>query len=550
MGASWRPGAAALLLVLAAALAPPAAGQPSHINLGAVYQFTDPEGDVVVTKDDVVGQLPLGDADFSAVDVTTVHVYEDSGPAGDQAPILHVLITTAGDSELTSNYTVSFTLVKGPTSLPASNASGRSFSFAATPAGTQARAAISLAQLGAVGGDQVTGLRVTATQTDQGALPVTQDDQTGVDQAPDTGAEAPPYTVFRPRQPTDLELAVLRLGDGTSPSLSARDPDQIPYSVRLTNNGLDPETLTFSQGVTPSPRGADEPIPLMAEVLTPFTLAPGDSRTFDGSFDFDSAAEAQYRVTFTVANETRGTLAEAVATITVERTKPLPEEREVKPAGLTFLTGAAESAGFDDAFGSYAELALLALIVLLVILAIYLLLALGRTTLDDGPAPEAPWPDDAPRGRSRGVAPGPGGIAETVRASDAAPPALFPDQPAAPADAEPETDAAALAAAFAPDPVEAATAPLPVAPAGAPAKVRIEEVRHTPTEPDAGQRVTTEVLLRNEGPTASLRVTLSVDGKPAAERTVQVPSRATKAVELPWTAGPGDNRVRIQAFPA
>jgi hypothetical protein len=80
--------------------------------------------------------------------------------------------------------------------------------------------------------------------------------------------------------------------------------------------------------------------------------------------------------------------------------------------------------------------------------------------------------------------------------------------------------------------------------------VRIEEVRHTPRQPTPGEGVRTEVILRNDGPAATLRIVLMVGGAQAAERTVQVASRATKAVELPWTAGPGDNRVRIQAFPA
>jgi hypothetical protein len=224
---------------------------------------------------------------------------------------------------------------------------------------------------------------------------------------------------------------------------------------------------------------------------------------------------------------------------------PVPGEREVKPAGLTrlpFLTTGAEALGFDGLFGSYGEAVVLAFLILLTILALFLLLALGRSTTKGEPAPEAPWP--AERAMPAAFA-GPGGVAETVRATG-------PPPQAAPAEDVP-ADFGALAAAAeqlaTPEPAPpVAAAPLPTA--AEPMRIRIEEVRHTPSEPEAGQGVTTEVILRNEGPSATLRIALSVDGKPAAERTVQVPSRATKAVELPWTAGAGDNRVRIQAFPA
>jgi hypothetical protein len=237
---------------------------------------------------------------------------------------------------------------------------------------------------------------------------------------------------------------------------------------------------------------------------------------------------------------------------------PVPGEREVKPAGLTFLTNTAESLGFDAAFGSYGEAFLLALLVLLAILALFLILALGRSTTKGEPAPEAPWPVE--RAMPAAFA-GPGGLAETVHARPAAAPSdALP--PAGGAETEQLADFGAMMAAAQelaePEPASAAepapapfaaAAPLPTA--AEPMRIRIEEVRHTPREPEAGQAVATEVILRNDGAaSATLRIALSVDGKAAAERTVQVPSRATKAVELPWTAGAGDNRVRIQAFPA
>lgn len=568
MGASWRPGAAALLLVLAAALVPPAAMAGS----AAAPELSDPAGDQAVDA----GPLVLGGFNDDAMDDVDLvaawleeRTIDCTGEAAGTCPRVTLVVQTTAGWRPDGTMTVGFAVKKGPASLPQSTATEAGTAFTLTVAGTTVtgidnatavsgadglRISLPMPKLGATGGDLLTGLAISTSRFSDGTLQdVDADDQTGTD----TAGPGTDYTFARPAVNPRILLDVVSVDGRPGSRPPAREGTApFPVIVRITNLGADADRVVAAMSLMA--RGADgKTAEVLADLADPAAgdlLGPGEDleRTFTVT---PPALEGLTTMDLSfLARSERGAQASAQVPVTfAQAPTPPPAEREVKPAGLTFLTGAAESAGFDDAFGSYAELALLALLVLLVLLAIYLLLALGRTTLDDGPAPEAAWPDEAPaRGRGGGVAVGPGGIAETVRASDAAPPALFPDAPPAEgaAEPEPEIDAAALAAALAPEPVKEAAAPLPVATGASSPKIRIEEVRHTPTEPDAGQPVTTEVLLRNEGPTASLRVTLSVDGKPAAERTVQVPSRATKAVELPWTAGPGDNRVRIQAFPA
>jgi hypothetical protein len=334
--------------------------------------------------------------------------------------------------------------------------------------------------------------------------------------------------------------------------------------VRITNLGTDPDRIVAGlEYAAKSADGKEQALAVdLADPATGPVIEPGESldRPFtvvppelDGLKTMD--------LTIKAVSE-RGAAGHVAVHVSFHVDAPAPGEREVKPAGLSrlpFLTTGAEALGFDEAFGAYGEAFLLALIVLLVILALFLILALGRSTTKGEPAPEAPWPVE--RAMPAAFA-GPGGLSETVHATPATvPPGARPQAADADAEADQLADVGDLGALMAaaqelaePEPA-AAPRPAPAAAAlptsAEPMRIRIEEVRHTPREPEAGQSVATEVILRNDGPSsATLRIALSIDGKPAAERTVQVPSRATKAVELPWTAGAGDNRVRIQAFPA
>jgi hypothetical protein len=480
-----------------------------------------------------VNDHPLSDVDLTAAFV---------GEFGNLTRI--TVQTSAGWT--TGQMVLTFSVRQGPSSLPASTAHGQAFtltingSSASGAAGANAattpdglRIDVPSKTLGATGGDLLAGLNITTSRTDPGQLQgVAQDDQTATDSAGPGKA----YTFTRP--PVTAHIRI----EAAGPSTVEGTGQHLTIPFRLSNDGLDPDSATLTLNAT----GLLGSLPSGAPTQT-FTLPPASSRTvnvtIESAPDGHLGTPGDHAVTVR-ATSTLGGSSQAHVTVHIPAAAtPPPTERAVKPAGLGFLSKTAESMGLDDAFGSYAEAALLGLIVLLVIVAIFLLLAVGRTTMAAEAATVAPWPEDAPRPRTLAAA-GPAGISETVRATPAS---------SAPAATEPEDDAGALAALLAepaPEaaPLPAVVAPLPTAATGA--RIRIEEVRHTPREPEAGQAVSTEVILRNEGPSTTLRISLSVDGKPAAERTVQVPSRATKAVELPWTAGAGDNRVRIQAFPA
>lgn len=543
MGASWRRFAApALLLVLVAAAAPlplAAAGTASD------PEVTDPAGDQAVNNGPVPVPVPgVNDQAFDDVDVVGAFVSEFG-------PLTRVTVqTTAGWT--TGSMVLTFNVTKGPTSLPSSTAStprpvtvyvngtdvaGINGSAAATTDGLRIEFRTTTA-LGAVGGDLLADLAITTARTDTGNLQdLGQDDQTGSDAAGPGRA----YTFERPPVAGHIRIDILggtAGGRAFSGGTATGDfPSGSTVRVRLSNDGLDPDDVSVAVS---RPGGQ----PVGSNLTQAVSVPAGETRTATIALTFPDGAvpSGNTDLTFT-ATSTLGGHAATALHIVVPSTPNPPGEREVKPAGLAFLTGAAEGMGLDGAFGSYAEAFLLALIVLLVILAIYLLLALGPSTLAGEAAPEAPFPDEAPAPAPRAPASraGPSGMMQTVRASRNPKPTVVPVPMDEPDEPEPEDE----------EPLDFAPTPAPAMPtAAAPVAIRIEDVRHEPREPEAGQRVVTEVILRNEGPASTLRLALSVDGKPAAERTIQVPSRATKAVELPWTAGPGDNRVRIQAFPA
>lgn len=548
MGASWRSLAApVLLLVLAAAWAP----LPAQAGSASDPELTDPAGDEAVDEGSVPVIPGLNDVDFGDIDVVAAFVSEFGN-------LTRITVQTSSGWS-TGSLVMSFRVGPGATSLPGSTASGAAFTVhvngtaVAGVAGASAatttdglRIDLPTTGLGAIGGDLLLGLSLNTSRTDPGNLQgIAQDDQTGTDVA----GPGRDYTFARPPVSPRLDLAIVSVG-GKAGAFTATEADcVVPVVLRITNLGLDPDG--WQVGVSSVPPLADPPV--FTQAFTPIDGGATSETTVPISLkDMDEGAIA---LTFTVSSE-RGAKATAGTTLTIDLPSAPPADREVKPAGLAFLTSGAEAVGFDDAFGSYGEAVLLALLVLLVILAIFLLMALGRSTTRGEPAAEAPWPTE--RAMPAAFA-GPGGLAETVRAKQAPPSAAKGDGD----DDEELADFGTLVAAASnpaeeplpparsPAPAKATGAgPLATAPGAGSPRIRIEEVRHTPREPEAGQGVRTEVILRNEGPSAALRIALSVDGKPAAERTVQVPSRATKAVELPWTAGPGDNRVRIQAFPA
>ncbi len=514
--------AALLLLVLACALPAPAAAQdaPAHINLGTAYRIDDPAGDVAVSADPLVSQVVTPPA-FSDVDLRTVHVYEDFGPAGDQPSDLDLLVTTAGAIQDAAAFQVSFNITRGPTSLPTSTASGRGFNFSATPTAvgsSSARVTVPRAVLGAVGGDLLTNLTVTATRFDGGDLPVPQDDSTGTDQAPDAGTTAPPFTFFRPASASlfDVQVSAIAGTSGKAADFPAGTTDA-DVTLTITNLGLDAEGYSLTVAADPP---LDDPPVFTLELRI---LPGGGSETRTVPISLQGVQST--RLTFTVRGE-RGGMASDQATLSVAAVVPPAAQRGVVPAGLGFLTPAAESLGLDGPFGKYAELALLALLVLLAILALYLLLALAPSTLKGSAVPDAPpLPARAPRD-----------------AGDAA------AAPATVADAAASTGArrGGPASTGGPPPATPPPAPIPPAPV---ASLSILSVTHDPDAPEEGEDVHTEVVLRNGSATRQVRVVLALDGTDIDEAAATLPAFATKSVRLAWTAGPGENRVKVRVLP-
>lgn len=506
--------AAALLVGLAF---PPGGAQDIPAHVQPTYFLGDPAGDVATTSDPIVGQIvpPPG---FSDIDLRNITLYEDRGAAGDQAAQLVVLITTEAAIESGADFQVRFNVTKGPTSLPTSTANGRGFAFTATAAAgaTAASVSIPVAALG-VGGDLLANLTVTSTRFDDGDLPVAQDDSTGTDQAPDAGTAAPPYTLHRPPAASLWTVEVTGIGatTGSTATLPAGSAT-IDIQLNITNGGLDEEGYSLS--VTADPP-LDEPPVFTLELR----LLPGggsETRTVPISL---AGVEGTLRLTFTVTGE-RGGKGTDSAILTLAAPAIPPAQRDVVPAGLDFLTPAAEGLGFDGAFGKYAELALLALLVLLAILAIFLLLALAPSTLKGAASDEAP-PLPPESGSPTASA------ASTARAA----PAVPTPRPSTPATATP---GAPTAGAVPPAPVPATTG------------LRIASVAHEPPEPEPGQEVATEVVLRNDGSTRQVRVVLARDGTDIDEATLTLPAYATKNVRLAWTAGDGDNRIKVRVLPA
>lgn len=517
--------AATVLLLVLAACAPSAwAGTADDPDL------QDPAGDQAIDgpySSAGVPTLPVVNPDtFDDIDLVSAWFQQGRSDCVGAAPmtcpsVVLTVTTSAAWSGGTLNAT--FQLQKGPTSYANSTAAGQTFSVlvqgtsvsgipnataAVTPAGLEVR--IPLPRLGAVGGDQLTGLALATTRTNVGLVTdpsATQDDSTGTDEA--SGGRA--YTLLRPTPRAALDLSIAQTGGKAGNAATLTERTTVDVALRAYNVGTDPDQVTLTIA-------SDPPLKKAPAAPAAIDLPQGDVRTVTVPVSLEGMAEGTIRVTFT-ATSRNGATDDAVAVLVLD----LPDApREVKPAGLDFLSPAAESMGLDGAFGSYAELALLSLIVLAVILAVFLLVALAPSRLVGTSAAEAP--------------PLPEGAAGS---GDQAPAALAPTRAPSPVPAPARPPAAA-------PPVPPAD-PAAATVAGA---LKIESVTHAPEAPEEGAPVTTEVVLRNPGPTRQVRVVLSRDGADVDEKPVTLPARATKTVRLSWAAGAGENRVKVRVLPA
>ncbi|MEK6975268.1 MAG: hypothetical protein AABY18_02885 [Candidatus Thermoplasmatota archaeon] len=516
-----RLRAAAVLLLVAAAWAPVA-----HAGTAADPELEDAAGDQAVTRPggpDLPPLIPgVNDESFDDIDLVAAwfeqpRTVDCVGENALDCPDLALLVATTA-SWTTGTLTATFRVERGPTSYAASTATGQTVTLTVTgttvtglPNATAAvgpdglRIQVGIGRVGAVGGDLLTGLNLTTTRTDLGAVTdptVTQDDQTGTDAA-GPGAN---YTMARPTPTAGVDVGVAQVGNKTGNALTTQERGTYDVRLRISNLGTDADAYTLAVSSDPPlkqpPVLSTVAIPLAgdAQATVPISLAGMDPGTI--------------RVTFTVTT-TRGATDTAVAVFSFA---PPASEREVVPAGLDFMTPAAESLGLDGAFGKYAELVLLALIVLLVILAIFLLVALAPSTLAGSAAPEAP----------------------PMKGGDQAPAGLLPlVAPAKKADADDDE----------PEDEEGDGGPTPPA-ATVGGALKIESVTHEPEAPEEGEEVTTEVVLRNPGPSRQVRVVLAADDLDRDEAALTLAARATKTVRLSWTAGPGENRVRVRVLPA
>ncbi|MEK6985049.1 MAG: hypothetical protein AABX89_01530 [Candidatus Thermoplasmatota archaeon] len=573
-------GALAIVAVaLLVALAP--VGATSH---GTVSLVTDPADDQVVAPNPCLSTNQPAFEGADLLGITLSLVGDVAGPTLQDVYTLTIATTAAiPESQVT---TLSFQLSKGPTSLPTSAADGavRTLTFQGTaPPGGKGRVntgpsglsySFEASDLGAVGGDLLHNVSAATSDLDEGALPapLTQDDCTGSDRAPDSGA-AGTFTFARPPVAGTLTLrllggtATLSSGpvsfSGTTLEL-AEPPQSLRLDLAVTNSGLDADRVELRLG------GATQTLQLAAGASENVALATNQT--------FPTGA-----TTLTVmATSTLGGTAQSRLTLTVAPPTPTAE-REVKPAGLAFLSPVATGLAFDNAFGSYAELALLLLLVLLIVAALFLAVTLTRPWVrahTDVGHVEAPpgatarvelvvdrlkrgveraravlrssdWPatlsgGDGERGVELGLD---GSTTLEVRIPHGAAPkerARFElDLVPIAADGSERPDRAAHANVT----VQAGLPTTPLGPGYVVAGIQLAGVEHEPSRPRPGETVTTTATVRNGGSSpAPLRVALLVDGAPRAEARIQVPARSATLVPLTWVAGAGANQVKVQVF--
>lgn len=493
-----RLRAAVVLLLVAAACAPPAdAGSAQDPEL------TDPAGDQAVDRTIPAGVPQLSDDAFDDIDIVAAWFEQARADcAGDAEPGclgLGLVVATTGAWTSTSKLTATFRLLRTQDSYAHSTANGQLVTLNvtgssvtgvanATAAVTPEGLRIALPTLGAVGGDQLAGLNLSTSRTDPGLVTdaqATQDDATGTDEAGPASA----FQVERPARLGRWSIRILSVDGQAGARAELTEPHDVAISYEVTNLGTDRSMYAVQV------RG--EGLPGFQGVAHTGELDPFGAARHNVTVTMGGAQPGDLRVRFLLGST------EPLATATIAYAPPAAE-RGVVPAGLDFLTPAAESTGLDDAFGKYAELAMLALLVLIVIIAVFLLVALAPSTLAGVAAPEAP---------------------PAAAGADAPPAGVLP--PAA----------------------HVASAPHEEPPEAGPG-ITIESVSHEPDAPEEGEPVRTEVVVRNPGRTRQVRVVLSLDDRDEDDKAITLPARATKTVTLGWIAGPGENKVRVRVLPA
>lgn len=573
----------------ALALALPGVAQAAP---GAI--LTDPAGDQDVTR----GPLAAQDA-FGQVDVIGVTGELNGGT-------LDLAIATSAATTASERIVLRFTVDKGPTSYANSTARGVPWSLTIVDesvsgtANATAQAAdavlhvlVPLASIDAVGGDVLGNLTVTTSDTSDGTAPVTLDDISGTDHAPNSGTAA--FTIPRPAIQAGLQLlpqgGTLRDASGKSSisgasATTASANATVTFDLLVSNTGTDPDVVALA--TPPKPAG-------VADVrVNPQSLSLDAGRLAPVTVTVTLSGPAPKDILLPVtATSVRGGTAQTTLTVKLTAVAPpAPVERTPVPEALKVLTPLAEGLHLDDALGEYAELALLLFFLLLAVAVVFLAMFLVRkpyVAVSVSPKRAIVTPGNAAEfrvevaSRRRRLGPARG----TLHADGAAFPAALslagsrrgleepvdldlPAQPVegtlrvqVPEDATDkdrqvvEVDVVPLAEDGTPMPshrgrakVEVKAQPSARSATYASARdIQLAEVRHSPPNPRPGAPVSTAATIHNDGAaTAALRVVLQLDGKAVAEERVEVPPRGSRQVTLAWTAGAGRNQVKVQVF--
>ncbi len=387
---------AAMLTVAVALVALPWAAS-AQAGDGAVV-VTDPAGDQVVTP----GQLVVTPPAMAQVDVIRV----SAALAGAN---LTMTVETSAAITASETVTLQFSVLRGPTSMDGSTASGVAYTItvvngvadgvlgAQVTGGLTTKVAITfpLVSVEAVGGDLIGDVSVTTQDTHGGDAPppVTQDDSQGTDRAPDIGGGGP-YTIPRSAISPGLSLTIT---GGTIHQRTACQPGKscpvtfedtrfedsqaivrdgnatIVYDLIIANTGTDADV--FNLGVAAQPKYGNAQLD-----KTSLQLLHGTTGQAQLTLQLERAPTGSVVVAVQAAS-TRGAVSQVDAKVLVQIpvAPPPPVGRTPVPEQLGFMTPLATGMGFDKALGDFAELALLALFILLAIVAVYLIMFLTRS---------------------------------------------------------------------------------------------------------------------------------------------------------------------------
>ena len=589
-----RAHSAAFVSLLVLALLAPATAQTGTGNIAPIERITDPANDQEVTSS--LPEGAPGRPTYASTDITTVSVGESAGN------VLFVVKTSAAITDAT-NIVLHFGVEEGPLSLEGSTADGADFTVSAqggvvtgvdnatvTSSAGETTITIPKIRLGAVGGDLIVDLAVDASEHDDGATQFPVDDSEGSDRAPDTDA-AEPYMVDRIPPNAAISFVALggilydlnrtQIGTFSGAAATLTDPNgDVAYKLRITNDGTDSEDVNVTRA-TGLPQGVSslDPSPQKA------TLLPGQSVNVTLELRFVAASGTVTAQVAAAGN--RGSSATLPLTITIDAGTITTgsDGRQVTPAGLKFLTPAAEAVGFDGPFKDYAELAfLLACVLLLVILLFLLLFLRGGAWIKVRVSPkhavvvpggvarfevamsakggdrvartllQGAWPAGLQFGGQRATSEqasdlsvaksGTSGVLEVHVPGTVEPKARQTIE----IDATPIVDGETVTKRRGHAKVTV-QAGLVSHGEGADLEVHLTGIQHEPARPVPGSTVTTTATIQNDGASAAhMRVVLMLDGKAVREESIEIPPSGSRQVHLPWTATSGPTRVKVQAF--